>query len=236
MHDTLHNIRFPGETNEYRQARNELLENEIKLRTQIEAVAAQRRTLPLGGEVPTDYAFAEAGGDTGATRTVRLSELFEEGKDTLLLYSFMFIPGETGLPLEAACPACTSIIDAVDGEAPHIAQRANLAVAAKVPIGQFRDHGRSRGWRNIRLLSSADTTYNHDYQAEAVDGGQQPIATVFVRRAGRIHHFWSSELFFAPSDPGRDMRHVDFMWPLWNVLDRTPEGRGSDWSPRLEYS
>jgi len=32
------------------------------------------------------------------------------------------------------------------------------------------------------------------------------------------------------------MRHVDFMWPLWNILDRTPEGRGSDWGPRLEYS
>ena len=236
MHETLHTVRFPGETDEYRRARNELLENEIELRTQIEAVAAQRRTLPLGGEVPTDYAFEEAEGDRDATRTVRLAELFEDGKDTLLLYSFMFIPGEAGLPLEAACPSCTSIIDAVDGEAPHIVQRANLAVAAKVPIRQFREHGRSRGWRNIRLLSSADTTYNHDYHAEALDGGQQPIATVFVRRDGRIHHFWSSELFFAPSDPGRDMRHVDFMWPLWNVLDRTPEGRGSNWGPRLEYS
>ena len=236
MHDTLHTVRFPGETDEYRRARNELLENEIELRTQIEAVAAQRRTLPLGGEVPTDYAFEEAEGDRDATRTVRLAELFEDGKDTLLLYSFMFIPGEAGLPLEAACPSCTSIIDAVDGEAPHIVQRANLAVAAKVPIQQLSAHARSRGWRNIHLLSSANTTYNHDYHAEAPDGGQQPIATVFVRCAGRIHHFWSSELFFAPSDPGRDMRHVDFMWPLWNVLDRTPEGRGSDWGPRLEYS
>ena len=179
MNESLHSVRFPGETDEYRRARNELLENEIELRTQIEAVAAQRRTLPLGGEVPTDYAFEEAEGDRDATRTVRLAELFEDGKDTLLLYSFMFIPGEAGLPLEAACPSCTSIIDAVDGEAPHIVQRANLAVAAKVPIQQLSAHARSRGWRNIHLLSSANTTYNHDYHAEAPDGGQQPIATVF---------------------------------------------------------
>jgi predicted dithiol-disulfide oxidoreductase (DUF899 family) len=235
MHDTLHTVRFPGETDDYRQARNELLETEIELRRQIEAVAAQRRALPLGGQAPVDYRFEEAAGHADATRTVRLSELFEDGKDTLLLYSFMFIPGEAGLPLGAACPSCTSIIDAVDGEVPHIVQRANLAVAAKVPIQQFRRHARARGWRNIRLLSSADTTYNRDYHAEALDGRQQPMATVFVRRDGRIHHFWSSELFFAPADPGLDMRHVDFMWPLWNVLDRTPEGRGGNWGARLEY-
>jgi uncharacterized protein YndB with AHSA1/START domain len=42
--------------------------------------------------------------------------------------------------------------------------------------------------------------------------------------------------FFARRDPGHDPRHVDFMWPLWSVLDRTREGRGSAWGPRLEYS
>jgi predicted dithiol-disulfide oxidoreductase (DUF899 family) len=236
MHEPLHDVRFPDESDEYRRARNELLEAEIELRRRSEAVAAQRRGLPLGGEVPTDYVFEESVGDDDAPRTVRLSELFEDGKDTLFLYSFMFRPGESGLPLEVACPSCTSIIDAVDAEAPHIEQRLSLAVAAKVPIQQFREHARSRGWRNTRLLSSANSTYNHDYGAEAPDGSQLPIATVFVRRDGRIHHFWSSELFFAPTDPGQNPRHVDFIWPLWSVLDRTPEGRGSDWGPELRYS
>jgi predicted dithiol-disulfide oxidoreductase (DUF899 family) len=235
MNEPLHSVRFPGETDDYRRARDELLEAEIELRRQIEAVGAQRRRLPLGGEVPSDYSFEESAGD-GDTRTVRLSELFEDGKDTLFLYSFMFIPGDAGLPLEVGCPSCTSIIDAVDGEAPHIGQRIGLAVAAKVPIQQFREHARSRGWRNIRLLSSAKTTYNHDYHAESADGRQEPMATLFVRRGGKIHHFWSSELFFAGRDPGQDPRHVDFMWPLWSVLDHTPAGRGSDWGPRLEYS
>ena len=230
MKESPHTNRFPNETDEYRRARDELLESEIELRRRAEAVAAQRRSLPLGGEVPTDYRFDEDG-----DRTVRMSELFEEGKDTLFLYSFMFIPGEQGLPLEAACPSCTSIIDAVDGEAPHITQRVNLAVVAKAPIEQFREHARRRGWRNVRLLSSANTTYNRDYFAEEPDERQNPLATVFVRRNGKVHHYWSSELFFAPTDPGQHPRHVDFIWPLWAVLDRTPEGRGSDWGPQLEY-
>jgi predicted dithiol-disulfide oxidoreductase (DUF899 family) len=235
MTDVLDTAPFPGETKEYRRARNELLEGEIELRSTTEAVAAQRRALPLGGEVPLDYGFEESAGDRGDPRTVRLSELFEDGKDTLFLYSFMFIAGEDGHPLEAACPACTSIIDAMDGQAPHLSQLINLAVSAKAPIERFREHARSRGWRNIRLLSSGDTTYNRDYHAEAVDGRQKPVATVFVRRNGKIHHFWSSELHTAPSEPGQHPRHVDFMWPLWNVLDYTPEGRGDGWSPRLQY-
>jgi predicted dithiol-disulfide oxidoreductase (DUF899 family) len=235
MPEALHNVGFPGESEEYRRARNELLAAEIELRRHSEAVAAQRRRLPLGGEVPSDYTFEESAGESGDVRTVRLSELFADGKDTLFLYSFMFRPGPSGLPLEVACPSCTSIIDAVDGEAPHIVQRLSLAVAAKVPLEQFSEHARSRGWRNVRLLSSANSTYNQDYQAEAPDGSQLPIATVFVRRDGKIHHSWSSELFYAPTESGQNPRHVDFLWPLWAVLDRTPEGRGIDWGPELRY-
>jgi predicted dithiol-disulfide oxidoreductase (DUF899 family) len=231
----LHTVRFPGETEDYRDAREELLKSEIELRQKIEAVAAQRRSLPLGGELPHDYAFEEAAGESDGTRTVRFSELFEDGKDTLVLYSFMFTPGEAGLPLEVACPSCTSIIDAVDGQAPHLSQLVNLAVSAKAPIQQFREHARSRGWQHIRLLSCAENAYNHDYHAETADGSQRPIASVFVRRDGRVHHSWSSELMFAPTEPGLHPRHVDFMWPLWSILDLTPEGRGSGWGPRLDY-
>src|SRR6266446_7281304 len=186
-------MRFPNESDAYRAARDALLQEEIELLRRSEAVAEQRRSLPLGGEMPTDYAF------DGADGTVRLSELFEDGKDSLFLYNFMFIPGEAGL-LEGACPSCTSIIDAVDGEAPHIVQRINLAVVAKAPLEQFQEHARTRGWRDMRLLSSATTTYNADYHGES-DQGQNPIATVFVRRDGKIHHFWSSELLLARRDP-----------------------------------
>jgi predicted dithiol-disulfide oxidoreductase (DUF899 family) len=235
---SLHEVRFPGESDQYRRAREELLRAEIGLRRQIEEVAAERRKLPLGGAAPTDYVFEEWEAAKNAARPVRLSELFEDGKDTLFLYSHMFNPDSSGVPLMEPCPSCTSIIDAVDGASRHITQRINFAVVAKAPIERFRAHAKSRGWRHARLLSSANNTYNRDYHAEARfdAAGQDPMATVFARRDGKIHHFWSSELYLVPMDPGQDMRHVDFMWPLWSILDSTPEGRGAEWRPEIEYS
>ncbi len=233
---SLHELRFPGESAEYRQKRDELLKAEVELRRQEEAVAAQRRKLPLGGVVPHDYEFKEWDAGKNAARSVRLSELFEDGKDTLFLYSHMFITGKKGLPLEEGCPSCTSIIDAIDGAAQHLTRQIHFAVVAKAPIEQFRAHARARGWRHARLLSSSGNSYNSDYHAESPDGEQLPMATVFARREGKVHHTWSSELFFVPADPGQDMRHVDFMWPMWKVLDGTPGGRGTDWGPELDYS
>lgn len=230
---TLHEFRFPGESEEYRRARDELLRAEIDLRRQTERVAAQRRELPLGGVVSTDYVFDEWDEVAGAPRQVRLSELFS-GHDTLFLYSFMIVSAEQGLPFVGPCPSCTSIIDGIDGALPHITQRMGFAVAAKPPIEEFRRHGEKRGWRHAHLLSAAPSSYSRDYAAEDSDGFQWPQATVFVRRDDGIHHAWSSEVWFMAHDEGQGPRHVDFMWPIWAVLDRTPEGR-DDWGPALEY-
>ena len=87
--------RFPGETPSYREARDKLLEAEIQLRKNIEEVAALRRKLPLGGEVPQDYVFTEGSSDLNDSTTeknIRMSELFQLGKDTLAIYSYMFGP------------------------------------------------------------------------------------------------------------------------------------------------
>jgi predicted dithiol-disulfide oxidoreductase (DUF899 family) len=233
--EQLHDVRFPGESTDYREARDDLLRAELELRAAGEAVAAQRRRLPLGGPVPEDYEFEEWDTGTGTARAVRLSELFEPGKDTLFLYSFMFLKGPDGEPLFSPCPACTSIIDAVSGQSRHLTQQINLAVCSRVPVARLRAHAFSRGWAPIRMLSSAHNSYNHDYHAETPDGSQLPLASVFVRRDGAIHHSWSSELLFAPREPGIHPRHVDFMWPVWNILDTTPEGRGSDFDLALEY-
>jgi predicted dithiol-disulfide oxidoreductase (DUF899 family) len=218
-------VRFPGESEAYRAAREDLLKSEVDLRRQIESVAAKRRTLPLGGEVPQDYTFEDADG-----KKVRLSELFAPGKDTLIIYSFMFGP-----QMPDACTSCTSILDGLDGEAPHVSQRVPLVVVAKSPIERITKFARGRGWRNLRLLSSASNTYNRDYHAENEKGGQMPVLNVFVRRDGRIHHFYSTELLFVSPEPGQDGRHVDLIWPLWNLFDVTPEGRGETWHPRLKY-
>jgi len=233
MAPLLHPKRFPGESSAYREARNGLLQAEIALRRNIEEVAALRRTLPLGGEVPEDYIFDEGAADLKDSATAhktRLSELFQSGKDTLAIYSFMYGP-----KMKAACPSCTSIVDSLDGTTPHATQRINLAVVARNPLEKIRAHARSRGWRNLRLLSSANNTYNRDYHGENPEGDQMPGLNVFTRRDGKIHHFYYTELRFVPPDPGQNERHVDMFWPLWNLFDYTPEGRGKDWYPKLVY-
>jgi predicted dithiol-disulfide oxidoreductase (DUF899 family) len=238
-------IRFPGESGEYRRERNRLLEAEIELRREIERVAAQRRALPPGGPVPNDYSFEEVA-DSGGQ--VRFSELFDPGNDTLAVYSFMFPrwsgdtrpgpDGETGqLPLaETPCPSCTSILDSLDGAARHLTQRLNLAVVAKSDPERIRTFAQERGWRHLRLLSSRNNTYNRDYHGEMPEGEQIPILNVFVRDGDQLRHSWAAELMFAPRDEGEDPRHVDSIWPIWSVLDMTPEGRGpgSDF-PGLHY-
>jgi predicted dithiol-disulfide oxidoreductase (DUF899 family) len=218
-------MNLPGESVQYRGARDRLLEAEVELRRQTEAVAALRRELPPGGVVSQDYVFGGAGGE------VRFSELFGD-HDTVVIYSFMF---PRAVDDDSPCPSCSSILESLDGAARHLAQVVALAVVAKAPLPRILEYADHRGWRHLRLLSSATNDYNRDYLAEAPDGSQAPILNVFSRRDDEIHHFWASELMSAPRDEGQDPRHVDFIWPVWNVLDTTPEGRGTDWSPEREY-
>jgi predicted dithiol-disulfide oxidoreductase (DUF899 family) len=218
-------IRFPGETAEYRAARDQLLGAEIDLRRRTEAVAAQRRALPLGGKVPEDYVF-----ETMRDEPVRMSELFRAGKDTLVIYSYMYSPA-----MKTPCPSCTSIIDSLDGAAQHVEQRVNLAVVAKSPPSRIRDVARERGWDHVQLLSSGNNSYNVDYHAESETGGQMPVLNVFVRRDDGIHHTYATELIWAPREEGQDPRHADSIWPLWNVFDYTPDGRGTTGIPKLHY-
>ena len=217
-------MHFPNESNEYRAARNELLEMEKDLRRDVERVAAKRRQLPLGGEPPEDYAF------DGADGPVRLSELFDDGKDSLIVYNYMFGP-----KMKGPCPLCTSILDGLEGEAPHVMQRVNLVVVAKSPIERILGFTRPRGWRNLRLLSSANNSYNRDYGGEDENGEQSPMCNVFVRRDGKVRHFYGTDLFYERSESGQDPRHVDLLWPLWNLFDLTPEGRAKGWYPSLSY-
>jgi predicted dithiol-disulfide oxidoreductase (DUF899 family) len=238
-------IRFPGESEEYRRERNRLLEAEAGLRRTIEQVAAQRRGLPPGGVVPDDYRFEE----TADRCEVRFSDLFEPGKETLVIYSFMFprysgdarpgpAKGETARLLlsETPCASCTSILDSLDGAALHLSRLLNLAVVAQSDPDRIRNFARERGWRHLRLLSSRSNNYNRDYHAETPAGEQMPILNVFVRDGDQFRHTWASELMYAPRDEGMDARHVDSIWPIWNVLDVTPEGRGTESNfPALRY-
>jgi predicted dithiol-disulfide oxidoreductase (DUF899 family) len=240
-------IQFPGESAQYRTARDELLEQEVALRRAMEDVAQARRELPPGGAVPEDYVFRGAGAD-GTPADVRMSELFAPDKDSLVIYSFMFPrdpaddrPGPAAgqsaeLPVALSpCPSCVALLDQLDGAADHANQHLNFAVVAKAPIEHVLAFAQDRGWRHLRLLSSASNTYNRDYRAETADGTQRPMLNVFHRDGDTIRHFWGSELFYAPTEPGQETRHVGTLEPLWNIFDFTPEGR-PDWDEQLEYA
>jgi predicted dithiol-disulfide oxidoreductase (DUF899 family) len=239
----IQHIHFPNESPQYRRARNGLLEQEMELRRQVERVAAQRRALPPGGEIPEDYVF-EAADAGGKPKRVRLSELFASGKDTLVIYSFMFGPER-----ERPCPGCTHFLDSLDGASRHIDQRINLAVVAKSPLPRIVSFAKERGWRWLQLLSTAGNAYDRDYfgdstglvpavrkQQDFKDGEEwdMPILNVFRRGRDGICHFWGSELLYVPPEPGQEYRHNDLLDPVWNMFDLAPEGRG-DFQPKLDY-
>ena len=241
-------ISFPGESAEYRAARERLLAKEIELRRAMEEVAVARRRLPPGGPMPEDYAF-HALGSEGTPANVRLSQLVAAVSGSLVIYNFMFPrysqdmrPGPAAgatskLELEEGpCPSCVAFLDQLDGAAAHMkAAGLNFVVIAKAPLDRLLAFGNERGWRNLRLISAAGNNFKRDYHAETPEGHQMPMLTVFRRLDGEIRHFWSSEMFYAPAEPGQDPRHTGTLEPLWNMMDLTPEGRPSDWNEQLQY-
>ncbi len=225
-----HDQRFPGESDDYRVARNALLAAEIELRRHVADVATMRQNLPSGGNIKEDYVFAEGAEDLSQLDPIaqtKCSDLFATDKDTLVIYSFMY--DDTSDP----CPMCTAMLDSLNASAPFVTQRVNMAIVAKAPIEKIRGFARQRDWRNLRLLSSANNSYNTDYAAETADGGQIPPLNVFTKGRDGIRHAYSTELLYAKSEPGQQPRHVDSIWPIWNMLDLVPGGRGADWYPQI---
>jgi predicted dithiol-disulfide oxidoreductase (DUF899 family) len=135
--------------------------------------------------------------------------------------------------LEMPCPSCVALIDQLNAAAIHAGPLVNVAVVGKAPADRLSTFARERGWTHLRLVSSARNSYNRDYLAETAEGFQRPMLNVFHRDGDAIRHFWGSEMFYAPTDPGQDPRHVGTIEPSWNLLDFTPEGRPGDWDEQL---
>lgn len=233
---------FPNESQAYREARNALLDAEIALRRQMEAVAELRRALPPGGELPEDYVFERIGAHMRPEK-VRLSELFGRHQ-TLLLYSYMF-----GEERDSPCPGCTHLLDGIEGAARHVPERAALYVVASSPIARLEAFAHARGWHHLKLLSTAENSYNQHYYGNTAsltpamrsergyklnDNWDEPMLNVFQKVGGKVRHVWGSELVFAPDDPGQNHRALDIVDPLWGLLDTTPEGRG-EFFPSVNY-
>jgi predicted dithiol-disulfide oxidoreductase (DUF899 family) len=212
-------VRFPNESAAYREARTALLAEEIELRRHLERVADMRRHLPAGGELPEDYEVV------GADGPVKFSELFGN-KQTLVVYSYMF-----GSERRRPCPVCTSLLSAWDGSAKNVGDRVGLVVFARSPIERLNDIKKERGWQNLRLYSDTSGSYTRAYVT--AEDGDVPGLNVFTLRDGKIRHFWSGEMGPVTADPGQDPRGAPDIDPVWTIFDFTPEGRGTDWYPKL---
>jgi len=213
---------FPNESAEYRAARNALLIEEIELRRQIERVAAERRALPPGGDIPQDFELMSERGP------IRLSSLFGD-KETLLIYSMMYGPQRT-----APCPMCMSFLNSWNGTAVNLRKRVAIAVTARSPIERLTDYKRQRGFANLPFVSDLSGEYTRTYVS--ADDADVPGFSVFSRRRGVIRHFYSGEMTAGMADPGQDPRGGPDLDPLWLMLNVTPEGRGADWYPSLTSS
>jgi len=221
---------LPNESDPYLSKREELRLAEIELMRQRERVAELRRGLPQGAALQ-DYAFEEgpANLDAGDTpiRTVRLSELFSAPNRSLVVYQFMFGKKQT-----TPCPMCTLWIDGWNGVAHHLAQNVDVAIVAATDPMALRAHARARGWHRLRLLSCGANTFKYDLGSEDREGDQDSTISVFIRESdGTLRHFYSCHPWL-----GEDIkeRGIDELNPIWNVMDLTPQGRGTFYAS-LDY-
>ena len=225
----LRHTRLTNEPREYLEKREELRLAEMDMFRNIERVAALRRALPDGAEV-TDYVFEEGPRDLSADdpiSRVRLSELFSGPGRALIVYHFMY-----GKRNATACPMCTMWIDTFNGIAPHLARNADLAIVAAADPATIRAHARLRGWHNLRLLSAGDSTFKFDFRSEDAKGSQDSALSVFTRdEQGTLRHFYTTHPWL---DDDMNERGIDLLQPVYNMLDLTPQGRGS-WYASLEY-
>jgi len=220
-------FRFPNEPDDYRAARDELLDEEVALRAEVEAVAAKRRTLPLGGRLGGDYRFERF--VDGEVQEVPFADLF--GKHpSLLVYTMMFGPD-----WDAPCPSCTSIVDSLNASWQTVDDTCAIAVTAAAGAEQLDGWARHRGW-TIPLVSGRTSPYVLDYRGyeDTTDPALVSIMNVFRKTADGIFHSWGSELVSRPMANGNP-RHVDSIWTLYNLLDLTPEGRGDAIVPKQNF-
>lgn len=215
---------FPNESPDYAAARNALLAEEIAFRRHEVRLAAQRRALPPGPVIDKGWAFID---DQGQQAT--LADLFGD-KDTLVTYFWMFGPER-----ERPCPMCTNVLGSLNGNAIDIKQRVALKILSRSPVSRQYAFAQERGWRDLEFVQTVGDDYAKDLRLLADDGSDMAAQVVYRKDGDKIRVFWAAEAGFDSADPGEDARLAPDWGVLWTVLDLTPEGRGTDWYPRLSY-
>lgn len=216
---------LPNESEEYASARTALLAEEIDVRRHVSRPAKQRRALPAGPPVEKDYRFKDANG-----AEVGLIDLF--GKhDTLVTYFWMYGPDR-----ERPCPMCTCHLGATNGNGADIKERVALKILGRSSVERQVAFANERGWRDLDFVQTIGDDYALDHAGlDPETGDEYPILAVFSKDGDQVRYFYVAEMPSEAADPGEDPRGAVDWEPLWNILDLTPEGRGSDWYPKLTY-
>jgi predicted dithiol-disulfide oxidoreductase (DUF899 family) len=219
----------PNESAEYRKARDELRTHEQELIDKTAQVAAARRKLPQGGRLEEDCVFQWVSGGESPRKLgadIEFAELFGN-KDTLIIYSFMFGPN-----WDKPCMSCTSLMDGFDRAWYAVAQDASFVAISKAPPEKIDAWAKPRGWTQIPIVSGFRSSFQRDYSCQQPDNDdmQWPVMLVFRKQQSKsgvgIFHFWSTET---------SSNHVDTVWPYWNLLDFTPEGRPDRDTPPQKF-
>jgi predicted dithiol-disulfide oxidoreductase (DUF899 family) len=215
---------FPGETAEYRKAREALLAEEVEVRRHLTRLAEQRQALPPGPVVERDYRFVDGNGEE-----VTLLDLFGD-HDTLITYFWMYGPNR-----ERPCPMCTNFLGGANGNANDVKQRAAFKILGRSPVERQRAFAVERGWRDLEFVQTVGDDYANDLGLLDDEGNESPARVVDQKDGDQVRLFWSAEMPAEAADPGQDPRTAPDVAPLWLLLDLTPEGRGTDFYPRVEY-
>jgi predicted dithiol-disulfide oxidoreductase (DUF899 family) len=194
---------------EWLAARNALLVKEKALTRAKDALAAERRRMPMA-RVEKDYVFAAPSGN------VSLLDLFE-GRQQLLLYHFMFAPGVNGWPT-AGCPGCSMFTDNIGQFTPsHLKARGvSLALVSRAPLANIEAYRKRMSWTH-RWVSSEHNSFNVDFGITTPEGENHGLS-VFLHDGDAIYRTYFTS-----------QRGTEVLGNIWGFLEATPYGRQETW-------
>jgi predicted dithiol-disulfide oxidoreductase (DUF899 family) len=188
-------------------AREQLLAKEKEATRARDALAAERRRLPMV-EIEKDYVFTGAGGNAS------LLDLFD-GRRQLILYHFMFAPDVEGWPA-AGCDGCSMFVDNI-GHLAHLhARDTSLVLVSRAPVASIEAYRERMGW-TVPWFSSIGSDFNVDFGV-TTDRGETFGLSVFLREGDSVFR-----TYFTSG------RGVEALGSNWTFLDLTPLGRQEDW-------
>jgi predicted dithiol-disulfide oxidoreductase (DUF899 family) len=192
---------------EWDAAREALLVKEKEATRARDALAAERRRLPMV-RIDKDYVF------DGTVGEARLVDMFE-GRRQLIVYHFMFAPGVDGWP-DAGCDGCSMFVDNVGHLAHLYARDVTFALVSRAPLENIERYRQRMGWA-IPWYSSAGSDFNFDFDITVGDDECFGLS-VFLRDGDEVYRTYFT-----------NRRGVEELGSSWSLLDVTPFGRQESW-------